>query len=99
MQATSPRNARAMTVAVTVAAASLSESSRRKAASTFSARKIELVEAEVIPEESTAKVTMKVRKCTPKDLCTYRTAPAACGYLVTISTQSSALTMAIANAM
>jgi hypothetical protein len=44
------------------------------------------VEAEVMPEESTAKVTMKVRKWMPNALCTYSAAPAACGYLVTIST-------------
>ena len=39
-----------------------------------------------MPEESTAKVTMKVRKWIPNALCTYSAAPAACGYFVTIST-------------
>src|SRR5699024_12034719 len=61
ISATSTRNASAIAVA-TGCAASPSGSSRAKAFSTFSDRKIALVDAEVMPEESTAKVTMKVRK-------------------------------------
>src|SRR5699024_10824905 len=39
------------------------------------------------------------RKWMPKALCTYRAAPAACGHLVTISTEESAETIATAKAM
>src|SRR5699024_11193531 len=98
ISATSTRNASAIAVA-TGCAASPSGSSRAKAFSTFSDRKIALVDAEVMPEESTAKVTMKVRKWMPKALCTYRAARAASGDLVTIATEESAETIATAKAM
>src|SRR5690606_27501942 len=85
ISATSARNTSAIVVA-TAGAAPPRDSSSEKAFSTFSERKIALVEAEVMPEDSTAKVTMKVRKWMPKALWTYSAAPAACGYFVTIST-------------
>lgn len=43
------------------------------------------VEAEVIPEAITVKVTRKVRKWMSKARCTNEAAPPARGYLVTIS--------------
>ena len=43
------------------------------------------VDADVMPELITAKATTNVRKCTPKALCVYSAAPAACGYFVTSS--------------
>ena len=46
---------------------------------------LEDVDALVIPEQITAKATRKVMKCTPKALWAYSAAPAAWGYLVTIS--------------
>ncbi|CAM5719993.1 hypothetical protein SHIRM173S_06229 [Streptomyces hirsutus] len=49
----------------------------------FAAKAREAADAEVIPEHITVKHTRKVRKCLPNALCTYRAAPAACGYLVT----------------
>ena len=38
-----------------------------------------------MPEHTTANVTMKVMKWTPKALWAYNAAPAACGYFVTSS--------------
>ena len=49
------------------------------------AKKREAVEAEVIPEHITMNATRKVTNWTPKALCAYSAAPAACGYLVTSS--------------
>ena len=53
--------------------------------SRLEATRPEDVEALVMPEQTTAKATMKVRKCTLKALCTKSAAPAACGCLVTSS--------------
>ena len=41
--------------------------------------------AEAMPDDITAKATMKVKKGTPKALFVYSAAPAARGYLVTSS--------------
>jgi hypothetical protein len=43
------------------------------------------VDALVMPEHTTAKATMNVRKWIPNALCAYSAAPAAAGYFVTSS--------------
>ncbi len=65
----------------------------------FTANARDAVLAEVMPEHMTVNITMKVMKCTPNALCTYRAAPAACGYLVTSSRYDSAVIMAITKAI
>src|SRR6185312_9135278 len=59
--------------------------SRLNPAMKFSPKNLAAVEADVMPELSTANVTKKVRKWIPKALCVYSAAPAACGYFVTNS--------------
>src|SRR5690349_18002718 len=59
--------------------------SRSNAVSKFAAKNRDAVDAEVIPEHITTNATRNVTNCTPKALCAYSAAPAACGYLVTSS--------------
>ncbi len=54
-------------------------------ASRLVARRLEEVDALVIPEQMTPNATRNVTKCTPNALCVYSAAPAACGWLVTSS--------------
>lgn len=51
----------------------------------MAANALDAVAAEVMPDDMTTKATRKVKDCTPKALCVYNAAPAACGYLVTSS--------------
>ena len=51
----------------------------------FCARTLADVDALVMPEQMTAKVTRNVTKWIPNALCVYSAAPAACGYFVTSS--------------
>ena len=74
----------AMNSSATVTIPTLPQS-RPKAVSKLAAKNRDAVEAEVMPEHITTNATRNVTNCTPKALCTYSAAPAACGYLVTSS--------------
>ena len=51
-----------------------------------------------MPDDITAKATMKVKNGSPKALCVYRAAPAARGYLDTSSAYAKAVNSASTNA-
>ena len=75
------RRMKPMAIRVTTAVpASNEKPSTRLAANAFDA-----VDADVTPDDMTAKATMNVTNWIPNALCVYSAAPAACGYLVTSS--------------
>ena len=76
----------------------LSGRSQPKPATMFAANTFDAVDAEVMPELSTAKATRNVMKWIPNALCVYSAAPAARGYFVTSSMYEHAVIIATANA-